>query len=247
MYRIHFTLSLLFLLLTGFTSIADELPDTCLIDTEATAIEAMTADVDTTVQRTDSVKAEGVDTISSQLEGTMCCLTMFGPSYYRQYQGPDFHFFKNTTNYSIKPYTFMQDQTWVGIPVFAAGWIIKGEKEAFRQNYNNPNTKIRLIKYNFHSEIDNYTQFAGIGMTVALKLALPSIMPFVVSASSRSPGICLILAQRSTIPRLTSGSPPVIRTLVTPSSTAASVISTSSSKVRISPWGFFGTPSLGMQ
>jgi len=171
MYRIHFTLSLLFLLLTGFTAIADELPDTCLIDTEATAIEAMTADVDTTVQRTDSVKAEGVDTISSQLEGTMCCLTMFGPSYYRQYQGPDFHFFKNTTNYSIEPYTFMQDQTWVGIPVFAAGWIIKGEKKAFRQNYNNPNTKIRLIKYNFHSEIDNYTQFAGIGMTVALKLA----------------------------------------------------------------------------
>lgn len=92
-------------------------------------------------------------------------------NYYRTYRGVDFHFLKNTTNPAVKPYKFMQDQTWVGIPVFLAGWIAKGEKEAFRQNYRNPNTKIRLIKYNFHSEIDNYTQFSGIALTAGLKMA----------------------------------------------------------------------------
>ena len=90
---------------------------------------------------------------------------------YRKYNGPDFHFLKNTTNPAAKPYKFMQDQTWVGIPVFLTGLIAKGEKTAFRQDYNNPNTKIRLVKYDFHSEIDNYTQFSGIALTAGLKLA----------------------------------------------------------------------------
>ena len=173
MYRIYITLSSLFLLLTGFTAMADELPDSCLAneaaaivatDIEAAAIEGVTTAIDTSAKQPDTV------VINADDELPMCCFAV-GPSYYREYKGPDFHFLKNTTNYSIKPYTFMQDQTWVGIPVFAAGWIIKGEKEAFRQNYKNENTKIRLIKYNFHTEIDNYTQFAGIGLTVGLKLA----------------------------------------------------------------------------
>ncbi len=90
---------------------------------------------------------------------------------YEPHHGMDFTFLKNTTNPEAKPYTFMQDQTWVGIPVFVAGMIAKGEKTAFRQNYNNTNTRIRLIKYNFHSEIDNYTQFSGIALTAGLKLA----------------------------------------------------------------------------
>ena len=173
MYRIYITLSSLFLLLTGFTAMADELPDSCLAneaaaivatDIEAAAIEGVTTAIDTPAKQPDTV------VINADDELPMCCFAV-GPSYYREYKGPDFHFLKNTTNYSIKPYTFMQDQTWVGIPVFAAGWIIKGEKEAFRQNYKVQNTKIRLIKYNFHTEIDNYTQFAGIGLTVGLKLA----------------------------------------------------------------------------
>ena len=90
---------------------------------------------------------------------------------YEPHHGMDFTFVKNRTNPNVKPYTFMQDQTWVGIPVFVAGMIAKGEKEAFRQNYRNDNTRIRLIKYNFHSEIDNYTQFSGIALTAGLKLA----------------------------------------------------------------------------
>ena len=140
------------------------------VDSSATIV----VETDPAVSAADTVSANATDTISTadisaQLESHgWCCLDA---NAFRQYNGPDFHFLRNYTNPAAKPYTFMQDQTWVGIPVFAAGWIIKGEKKAFRQNYENPNTKIRLIKYNFHSEIDNYTQFAGIGLTVGLKLA----------------------------------------------------------------------------
>lgn len=90
---------------------------------------------------------------------------------YREYNGPDFHFFKNTTNPAVKPYKFLDDQTWGGIPLFVAGIIAKQEKKAFRQNYNNTNTNIRLVKYDFHNEIDNYTQFSGIALTTGLKMA----------------------------------------------------------------------------
>ena len=111
---------------------------------------------------------------------------------YRVYNGPDVKLFKNTTNPAVKPYTFMQDQTWVGIPVFLAGWIAKGEKKAFRQDYGNTNTKIRLIKYNFHSEIDNYTQFSGIALTMGLKMAGVegrSSWPRLVASSLASYGV----------------------------------------------------------
>ncbi|MBR6948190.1 MAG: hypothetical protein IKH53_09585, partial [Muribaculaceae bacterium] len=113
MYRIYITLSSLFLLLTGFTAMADELPDSCLAneaaaivatDIEAAAIEGVTTAIDTSAKQPDTV------VINADDELPMCCFAV-GPSYYREYKGPDFHFLKNTTNYSIKPYTFMQDQT----------------------------------------------------------------------------------------------------------------------------------------
>lgn len=85
-------------------------------------------------------------------------------------KAPDFNFIKSRTNLAIKPYKFLDDQTWVGLPLFAAGLIAKSEKAAFRQDYNNPNTKIRLIKYNFHSEIDNYTQYVPLALTIGMKL-----------------------------------------------------------------------------
>ncbi len=89
---------------------------------------------------------------------------------YEPPHAPDFNFIKSRTNPAVKPYKFLDDQTWVGIPLFAAGLIAKGEKAAFRQNYNNPNTKIRLIKTNFHNEIDNYTQYVPLALTIGLKL-----------------------------------------------------------------------------
>lgn len=136
-------------------------------------LESTAAQVGPAINATDTVPINSTDSISEQvvLDPASELELLNQVNKYRKYNGPDFHFLKNTTNPAAKPYTFLQDQTWVGIPLFVAGMIAKGEKEAFRQNYNNPNTKIRLIKYNFHSEIDNYTQFAGIGLTVGLKLA----------------------------------------------------------------------------
>ena len=164
---INITLPALFLLFASLTAIAAEAPDSCRNDLEAASVEALTAD-----EADAMAEAAAPDTvvIDADDELPMCCFAV-GPSYYRKYRGPDFHFFKNTTNYSIKPYTFIQDQTWVGIPVFIAGWIAKSEKKAFQQNYKNSNTRIRLIKYNFHSEVDNYTQFSGIALTAGLKMA----------------------------------------------------------------------------
>lgn len=119
----------------------------------------------------DTIRVKAVDTPSAaDLQGSLRCIQI-GPNHYRKYQGPDFKFLKNTTNPAVKPYTFMQDQTWVGIPVFLAGLIAKREKNAFAQDYNNPEAKVRLVKEDFHSEIDNYTQFSGIALTAGLKMA----------------------------------------------------------------------------
>ncbi|MBR3101620.1 MAG: phosphatase PAP2 family protein [Muribaculaceae bacterium] len=92
------------------------------------------------------------------------------PQSYKPHHGMDLRMFKSVTNPGTRPYTFLEDQTWVGIPLFVSGIIAKSEKNAFRQNYKNPNTKIRLIKYNFHNEIDNYTQFVPLVATFAMKL-----------------------------------------------------------------------------
>lgn len=86
------------------------------------------------------------------------------------HHGMDWRMFKSVTNPATRPYTFWEDQTWVGIPLFFAGMIAKSEKAAFRQNYKNPNRNIRLIKYNFHSEIDNYTQYVPLALTIGLHL-----------------------------------------------------------------------------
>ena len=89
---------------------------------------------------------------------------------YEPPHAPDFNFIKSRTNPAVKPYSFLDDQSWVGIPLFTAGIIAKSEKTAFRQDYNNPNTKIRLIKYDFHNEIDNYTQYLPLALTIGLKI-----------------------------------------------------------------------------
>lgn len=157
--------------LLPFITMATEV--TCITDS---VINDQAAVIDETPQAATvtDVPMSAVDTVSEQatVEYFMQDKSILGdPDMYHKYHGVDFRFLKNTTNPAVKPYTFMQDQTWVGIPVFLAGMIAKSEKAAFRQDYNNPNTKIRLIKYNFHSEIDNYTQFSGIALTAGLKMA----------------------------------------------------------------------------
>lgn len=84
----------------------------------------------------------------------------------------DFDFFKSKTNPGVKPYKFMDDMTFVGIPLFAAGWAIKGDKAMFRVNQKaeNGGKKNTQLLTDFKTGIDDYTQFFGPAMVVGLKL-----------------------------------------------------------------------------
>lgn len=77
----------------------------------------------------------------------------------------DFAFFKSRTNPNTKAYKFMDDMTFVGVPLFIAGIIAKSEKNAFKQQ-----TKHSLVT-KFKTGIDDYTQFFGPAAVVGLKLA----------------------------------------------------------------------------
>jgi membrane-associated phospholipid phosphatase len=82
---------------------------------------------------------------------------------------PDFDFFKSKTNKGVKAYKFMDDMTFVGIPLFVAGWAVKGDKAMFRVN-NAAGKKNTQLLTNFKTGIDDYTQFFGPALTVGLKL-----------------------------------------------------------------------------
>ena len=84
----------------------------------------------------------------------------------------DFDFFKTKTNPGVKAYKFMDDMTFVGIPLFAAGWAIKGDKAMFRVNAKAEQGGKRNTQLvtDFKTGIDDYTQFFGPAMTVGLKL-----------------------------------------------------------------------------
>ena len=84
----------------------------------------------------------------------------------------DFDFFKQKTNPGLKPYKFMDDMTFVGIPLFAAGWAIKGDKAMFRVNQKaeDGGKKNTQLLTDFKTGIDDYTQFFGPAMVVGLKL-----------------------------------------------------------------------------
>ena len=88
---------------------------------------------------------------------------------YSDNQGLDFDFFKSKTAPGVKPYKFMDDMTFVGVPLFIAGWAIKGDKAMFRVNnkYGKENTQLLT---NFKTGIDYYLQFFGPAAVVGLKL-----------------------------------------------------------------------------
>lgn len=67
-------------------------------------------------------------------------------------------------------YKFKNELTYSGVPLFLAGIIAKSEKKSFRQNYDNEHSRTRLLT-NFHTEIDNYTQFAPIALAAGLNFA----------------------------------------------------------------------------
>ncbi len=82
---------------------------------------------------------------------------------------PDFDFFKQKTNPGTKAYKFMDDMTFVGVPLFLAGLAVKGDKEMFRVN-NKSGKKSTQLLTDFKTGIDDYSQFFGPAMVVGLKL-----------------------------------------------------------------------------
>lgn len=68
------------------------------------------------------------------------------------------------TNEGIKPFKPLDDLTFVGIPIFAAGWIAKGEKHAFKQQ-----DKHSLVTH-FKTDVDDYLQYFGPALTLGLKV-----------------------------------------------------------------------------
>jgi len=108
---------------------------------------------------------------------------------------PDFDFFKSKTNPGMKPYKFMDDMTFVGIPLFVAGWAIKGDKGMFRVN-NEKGKKNTQLLTNFKTGIDDYTQFFGPAMVVGLKLGGyegRSDWPRLLASAGMSYGIMALL------------------------------------------------------
>ena len=85
---------------------------------------------------------------------------------------PDFNFFKTRTNPGVKPYKFMDDMTFVGVPLFVAGLALKGDKAMFRVNQKaeNGGKENTQLLTDFKTGIDDYTQFFGPAMVVGLKL-----------------------------------------------------------------------------
>lgn len=71
----------------------------------------------------------------------------------------------------VKPYTFREDMTYAGVPLFIAGIIAKGEKASFRQNTADKEHSNTRLLTNFHSEIDNYTQYAPFALSTVLNFA----------------------------------------------------------------------------
>ena len=82
----------------------------------------------------------------------------------------DFDFFKLKTNKGVKEHKFMDDLTFVGVPLFLAGVAIKGDKKGFQSSDRYAKTNTKLVT-DFKTRIDDYTQMFGPVMTVGLKLA----------------------------------------------------------------------------
>ena len=73
------------------------------------------------------------------------------------------------TNPGVKPYKVMDDLSFVGVPLFVAGWAIKSDKAMFRVNNKEGKRNTQLLT-DFKTGIDDYTQFFGPAMVVGLKV-----------------------------------------------------------------------------
>ena len=108
---------------------------------------------------------------------------------------PDFDFFKSKTNPGVKPYKFMDELTFVGVPLFVAGIAIKGDKAMFAQN-NKEGKKNTQLLTDFKTGIDDYSQYFGPALTVGLKLGGyegRSDWPRLLASAGMSYGIMAVL------------------------------------------------------
>ena len=110
----------------------------------------------------------------------------------------DVDFFKSKTNPGVKPYKFMDDMTFVGVPLFFAGWALKSEKAMFRVNAkaDQGGKKNTQLLTDFKTGIDDYTQFFGPAMVVGLKLGGyegRSDWPRLLASAGMSYGIMALL------------------------------------------------------
>lgn len=81
----------------------------------------------------------------------------------------DLDIFKSKTNHNVQAFKVMDDLTFVGIPLFVAGWAVKGDKAMFRVNNKDAKENTQLLT-NFKTGIDDYTQYFGPAMTLGLKI-----------------------------------------------------------------------------
>ena len=68
------------------------------------------------------------------------------------------------TNPGVKRYKILDDITFVGVPIFAAGWIAKSEKHAFRQQQRHS------LVTKFKTDIDDYMQYFSPALILGLKI-----------------------------------------------------------------------------
>ena len=110
----------------------------------------------------------------------------------------DVDFFKSKTNPGVKPYKFLDDMTFVGVPLFFAGWALKSDKAMFRVNAKaeQGGKKNTQLLTDFKTGIDDYTQFFGPAMVVGLKLGGyegRSDWPRLLASAGMSYGIMALL------------------------------------------------------
>ena len=106
--------------------------------TQAQEVETFVADTASFVMERDMAVDSSADEAAPSVVPSVAPISVPEFKPYEPPKALDFNFIKSRTNPVIKPYKFLDDQTWVGIPVFATGLIAKAEKTAFRQDYNNP-------------------------------------------------------------------------------------------------------------
>lgn len=62
-----------------------------------------------------------------------------------------------------------EEVSWMGVPLFFAGILLKGEKKTFQQNYDNLHVQARLVPQ-FETKLDDYLQYFNPLLAIGLKV-----------------------------------------------------------------------------